>query len=128
MKILYIAEDGIKFDNEQDCINYEENRKNNIQYLVFAFHFYRNGHWQIANNIVELENMIYSVGSTHMKLERDITEKEYDFLYEEFGYNGPTEEGLYRYTKGEIWAKFEDEFNVFCNKYPMFTFNYKNAD
>ena len=90
MKILYIAEDGTEFKNEQECINYEETRKSNIQNLNLAFHFYHNGHWQIANNITELENMIYSIGTTHMKLEHDITKKEAVYLYGEFGYDGPT--------------------------------------
>lgn len=127
MRTIYIAEDGTEFDNEHDCIDYEENQRLSMQSLCSAFNFYHNGRWQIANNTANLEEMLYSILSSHLKLERNITEKEADYLYEEIGYNGPTEKGLYRYTKDEMWVKFEDEFNEFCNEYPMFTFNYKNA-
>lgn len=127
MKLVYIANDGTQFNTMQECKDYEREQATSQAAICEVFKFF-DGEWQKVKTINELDVLVFDAATTHIHLLRDLTETETDYLYKEINYNGPIKKGLYRWTEDEMWIKFQDEFDEFCEKYPMFAFCYEGED
>lgn len=126
MRTLYVADDGTQFNTMRECKDYGRRQATSQAAICEAFKFF-GGEWQTATTISELKDLVFNTAITHICLLRTPTDAEADYLYKEIGYNEPTKEGFYRWTEDEMWVEFQDEFNEFCEKYPMLTFSYNGT-
>lgn len=112
-KILYIADDGAEFEDEEECLNYEKTL--GFDFIKDEITFW-DEHFKKLN--IDEKDLAYKV--CYVKID---TEKAYDwfnnFLWEE-GYhaldkcvsNRPKLTGLYFYdTYRGVWKQLEGELN-----------------
>ena len=120
MKVLYVAEDGRTFDNEEDCRKYETQ--------TFIEDSYKFIHLKTINGI---EASLYDVESFQsafcdpkfcfLTIDQGISKDNIERLnmyIREFGLFAPTKPGKYRWDEyEENWISYEKDYAEFCKKW-----------
>ena len=110
MKAIYIAEDGTKFDNEDDCHSYELDKKMRPVIGKNVKGYSMNGiEIPIGDDYADWYDEC-----DYIVIYKDLTDEEKEFLRYEWGIYIPELRGLYRFDKEEgDWISYSADKEKF---------------
>jgi len=100
--IIYRAFDGEDFYNEQECLDYEAKYEGYIDEFCQCYSFYDKDNNEIIIKRGDLCETLTNIEDAFdfcetIKINNHISDDAYNFFYEEFGWDVPTEPGKYLY-------------------------------